>query len=254
MVTGRNSFFTMTPGEADLRGLVEHCVPLVARSAQLEGVRFAPDDLAKLVADDARCRLPALGSSDVSALGSGLAHYIEEGEHAGVHKGYQCSIRRQWWSVPSVWVPDGFMLRQIHTHPRVFANEAGAVSTDTIHRMRIVGDATGEQIAAGSVNSLTFASAEILGRSYGGGILELEPNEAEALLVPPLTVVDGATITAVDKALRLGEVTAALDLVDHVLLVEHLGWPLDRVHAVRAMWERLRDRRLHRGVKAPRTG
>ena len=35
------------------------------------------------------------------------------------------------------------------------------------------------------MNSLTWAFAEIRGRSYGGGVLELEPNEADALPFPP---------------------------------------------------------------------
>ena len=39
-------------------------------------------------------------------------------------------------------------------------------------------------LAASLYKYLTAASAEIDGRSYGGGVLELEPTEAERLLVP----------------------------------------------------------------------
>ncbi|ETZ57588.1 DNA (Cytosine-5-)-methyltransferase domain protein [Mycobacterium avium MAV_120809_2495] len=34
-----------------------------------------------------------------------------------VHRGYKCSIRTPWWSTPSLWQPDLFLLRQIHAAP-----------------------------------------------------------------------------------------------------------------------------------------
>ena len=57
------------------------------------------------------------------------------GEERDVHKGYKCSIRTPWYTVPSVWVPDGFVFRQIYDFPRIVLNSADATSTDTIHRL-----------------------------------------------------------------------------------------------------------------------
>ena len=39
-------------------------------------------------------------------------------------------------------------------------------------------------VIANTYTYLTAASAEIEGRSHGGGVLELEPTEAERLLMP----------------------------------------------------------------------
>ncbi|MGH9280111.1 MAG: class I SAM-dependent methyltransferase, partial [Acidimicrobiales bacterium] len=79
-----------------------------------------------------------------------------------------------------------FLLRQIHAAPRLVVNAAGAVCTDTIHRVRVRPGVDAAELAASFDHPLTWAFAEVLGRSYGGGVLELEPTEAEALpVVPP---------------------------------------------------------------------
>ena len=84
--------------------------------------------------------------------------------------------------MPSVWEPHGFLFRQVYDFPRMVLNEAGATSTDTIHRVHCM--AQPEQVVTNTYTYLTAASAEIEGRSYGGGVLELEPTEAERLLMP----------------------------------------------------------------------
>lgn len=248
VVTGRNSFFTMTPSEARDRRIEDWCRPLVARSSQLSGTIFDEGDLRAQMDDDVRSLLLALQEGDLErSNGDGLATYIREGEREEVHKGYKCSIRTHWWSVPSTWVPDGFMLRQIHRHPVLVANRTDATSTDTVHRVRLLNSTTIDQLLPAVFNSATFALAEILGRSYGGGILELEPTEARALPVPRPEVIDPGLGERVDKLLRDEDVDGALDLVDSEVLVDGLKWSKDRVDAMRTAWITLRDRRLARG-------
>jgi adenine-specific DNA methylase len=244
VVSGRNSFFCLTPGQAHARGLRHLCVPLVARSAQLRGIRFTQEDLDKQLAEELRCLLLAV-PEDHPPSGA-LARYVALGEAEGVHRGYKCSIRRSWWSVPSVWRPDAFMLRQIHLGPRVVANRTAATSTDTVHRVRLHGHAGAEQVAAAVTNSLTFAFSEVMGRSYGGGILELEPNEADALPLPDPLLVEAGTVEAVDRRLRDGDLEGALDLVDARLLVGAVGLAPEQVALLRSVWRDLRERRARR--------
>lgn len=249
VVTGRNSFFVMTRDEAVERDVDQFCVPLVSKSNQVVGVRYTIDDLEKQSANGARSRLLALPQEPLQARSS-LAHYVKSGEDAGVHEGYKCSIRKFWWSVPSVSTPDGFMLRQIHTHPRLSANHTAATSTDTVHRVRVLGTATTDQIACGVLNSMTFASSEVAGRSYGGGILELEPSEAESLLVPDVEAVPADLVAQVDEQVRSGRLPDAVAAVDRRLLMDGLGLSAREVETLRDIWARLRDRRSARGRSA----
>jgi hypothetical protein len=143
------------------------------------------------------------------------------------------------------------MLRQIYDHPRIIANDTGATSTDTIHRVRMVNGTPPAALAAASINSVTFAFSEVLGRSYGGGVLELEPREAEALPFPDPNGLSASDIKKVDALLRGGNLLDALDYVDQCLLIGQAGMDPKLIATLRGAWQRLRDRRLARGRKAP---
>ena len=251
VVTGRNQFFVMKPSNSAGRRLDGLVMPLVSKSAHVRGVRFGPDDLAVLREADAPCELLAVDAA-ASASSPALRTYVAEGEDAEVHLGYKCSIRKQWWVVPSIWCPDAFLLRQIYDHPRIIANDTAATSTDTIHRVRMLNGTSPSVLAAASINSLTFAFSEVVGRSYGGGVLELEPREAEALPFPDPSGLTADDVREVDALLRGGELLAALDYVDERLLIARAGLDVELVTRLRGVWMRLRDRRLARGRKSVR--
>jgi adenine-specific DNA methylase len=156
IVTGRNAFFVLTPSQADELEIRQRCIPLVSKSAHVRGICLSPEHLVHLEEEDARCLLLAVPEDLELTADDLLRRYVEDGENSGIHLGYKCSIRRKWWVVPSVWTPDAFMLRQIYDHPRIIANGAGATSTDTIHRVRILNGLPPARLATGSVNSVTF--------------------------------------------------------------------------------------------------
>jgi adenine-specific DNA methylase len=244
VVTGRNAFFVLGDAAVRQRGLQGHTVPVVSRAAQLRGAIFGPEDWQALAAAGVdRVHLLHLAPLAGARPGEALAAYLRQGEQDGVPDGYKCSIRDPWYAVPSVWVPDGLLLRQIHAFPRVILNRAGATTTDTIHRLRTAGRA--DLLIASLHTHLTAASAEIEGRSYGGGVLELEPTEAERLLVPA-TIGAALPLEALDRLVRAGRLGEALAENDRVVLREGLGLGLAECAALRGVWEKLRGRRQGR--------
>ncbi|MCV7117791.1 lactate dehydrogenase [Mycobacterium nebraskense] len=246
IVTGRNSFFTFTDVQARELGLLPHCVPLVSRSAQLSGLVYDSDCRAS---DVAAGRRGWLLNAPRDPVDPALLAHIDAGESAGVDQGYKCSIRKPWWGTPSLWIPDLFMLRQIHLAPRLTVNAAAATSTDTVHRVRLAAGVDATALAAVFHNSVTFAFAEIIGRSYGGGILELEPREAEQLPIPPPALAGAELACDVDLLLKANEIEKALDLVDRRVLIDGLGLGPETVAQCRAAWVSLRDRRKRRGSR-----
>jgi adenine-specific DNA methylase len=168
VVTGKNEFFVLTSEQVVELGLEGYTAPLVSRSVHLKGASVGKADWNAMSTAGDRVHLLHLKPTNGTEQSSALAQYILFGEGNEVHKGYKCSIRKPWYEVPSVWTPDGFLFRQIYDFPRVVLNNAGATSTDTIHRLTCKVE-TPERVIANTYTWLTAASAEIEGRSYGGG-------------------------------------------------------------------------------------
>lgn len=244
VVTGKNEFFVLSTDQIEDLGLEGYTTPLVSRSVQLKGSQLGKADWRSLAADGNRVHLLNISKEQASKLSAKLRRYIEDGERKEFHKGYKCSIREPWYLVPSVWVPDGFAFRQIYDFPRMVLNASGATSTDTIHRMRSHG-AKPERLIANTYTWLTAASAEIEGRSYGGGVLELEPTEAERLLMP--AQLNGAMpLKEVDQLVRAGRLDAVLEENAKIILREHMGLSAADCDLLKSVWTQMRDRRNSR--------
>jgi adenine-specific DNA-methyltransferase len=84
-----------------------------------------------------------------------------------------------------------------------------------------------------------------LGRSYGGGVLELEPNEAEKLPLP-LAGAEKLNLIEIHHLLLESGIEAVLDITDKVLLIDGLGLAKKEVKIIRGIWQKLRDRRINR--------
>lgn len=244
VVTGKNEFFVLSASQVESLGLKNYTTPLVSRSAQLRGSQIGESEWMSLSSDGDRVHLLNIDKTQVGKLSKKLQQYIEEGERREFHKGYKCSIRKPWYLVPSVWVPDGFAFRQIYDFPRIVLNSSGATSTDTIHRLRSHG-AEPERLIANTYTWLTAASAEIEGRSYGGGVLELEPTEAERLLMP--AKLDGAMpLKEVDKLVRAGRLDSVLEENARIILREQMGLTDAECVLLKNIWTLMRDRRNSR--------
>ncbi len=251
IVTGLNQFFVLSAQQVQETGLAAYTLPIVGRSAHLQGSIFSQADWEVNVAKGAGAFLLNLPAVPLDQLSPAAQRYVKQGEEQGMHTGYKCRIRDPWYSLPSIWSPAAFMLRQVHNYPKIIVNQAGATCTDTIHRVRLCNGVPAAGVAAAFLNSLTFAFAEVMGRSYGGGVLELEPNEAEALPIP----LQGAAqldVAQLDGLLRVGDIAAVLDITDAVLLRQGLGLPASDVRRLRAIWQKLRDRRVNRKPIAKR--
>lgn len=240
VVTGKNEFFVLTSAQVEELGLTGFTSPLVSRSAHLKGARVAKADWNAMSAAGDRVHLLHLRPNDPKPTAA-VAKYIRYGEGNDVHKGYKCSIRDPWYAVPSVWTPDGFLFRQIYDFPRVVLNQAGATSTDTIHRFTCKADKP-ERVIANTYTWLTAASAEIEGRSYGGGVLELEPTEAERLLMPA-TLNGAMPLTECDKLTRAGQLDTVLEENARVVLRGHMGLSEADCRLLHDIWAKMRDRR-----------
>lgn len=245
IVTGLNEFFVLNQEQVNTLELQPYTQRIVGRSAHLPGLLFSEDDWLANVEKQSPAFLLNPPDEPFYRLPDKVKEYVSAGEEKGLNKGYKCRIRNRWYIVPTPWIPQAFMLRQIHSYPKIILNNAAATCTDTIHRVRLRNGVPARTVTASFLNSLTFAFAEVTGRSYGGGVLELEPNEAEKLPLP-LIGADLLDLQQLDELLRDGDILAALDITDNVLLREGLGLSCEESRMLRAIWQKLRDRRINR--------
>lgn len=251
-VTGANDFFLLAADD-EPRLATELLRPAVSKAMHVKGARFAQGDYDGMLANGTRCRLFVATSETHADLLATSSAYQRRGRERGIHKRYKCRVREPWWAVPlpKHGAPTLFLTYCSSEYPRLVLNEAQVLHTNTVHGVSLRPDANPRALAAGFYNSLTLLSAELVGRSYGGGVLKLEPTEAEALLIPPVPDSAAEHLEQVDALLRLGDLKAVLDLMDRLVLVEGLGLTEPDVMALRAGAERLRSRRRARG-KAPK--
>jgi len=243
VVTGKNEFFVVSREQVEQYCLENYVTPIVCRSSQLLGTVLRKREHAEFANSGKPVYLLTISEPNRKKFPKGLRDLIIYGERQGFNRTYKCRIRKSWYNVPSIWKPNCFFFRQIYDFPRAVVNKAGATSTDTIHRMQCKRSAS--QVAANLYTHLTAASAEIEGRSYGGGVLELEPTEAERLLIPK--ELDGAmTIVEADKLVRRSRLTDVLEYNDRVVLQGGLGLSKNDCRMLNQIWSRMRDRRMSR--------
>lgn len=243
VVTGKNQFFVLRQSEIDNLGILNHTTPLVSRSMHLKGAIIGVAEWKQLAKADDRVHLLDLAPLNGSKLSPKLDLYIKHGEGLKIHQGYKCSIRSPWYAVPAVWSPDAFMFRQIYNFPRVVLNKAKATVTDTIHRMKC--HANPDSTVANTYTHLTAASAEIEGRSYGGGVLELEPTEATNLLMPA-KLANALPVGECNRLIRQDRLEEVLIENDRLVLRDHLGLSAQECAQLKTIWEKMRNRRLSR--------
>lgn len=241
IVTGANKFFLVSDDVVKLNGLEAWAHPMFGRSEHVRGVVY---DKASHEANR-EMGLPAnfvhLGDIELSALPERVRKYIRSGEAEGLHTRYKCRIRSPWYKVPSVWASPIGMLKRSHDFPRLVLNEFGAFTTDTAYRIKPLNGTDPNRLVYSFVNSATMLSAELEGRHYGGGVLELVPSEIEKLIIPMPEI--EPQLRRLDARFRRGDpFDDILQGQDGVVLAALglSGTDRDRLYGA---WDRLRRRR-----------
>ncbi|MFA4846544.1 MAG: hypothetical protein WC654_08400, partial [Patescibacteria group bacterium] len=154
---------------------------------------------------------------------------------------FKCRTRKLWYKVPSVHTAPIAMLKRAHHYPRLVLNSADAYTTDTAYRIIPLGIKP-EALVLGFVNSLTCLTAEMEGRHYGGGVLELVPSEIERLLVPLITVT-ATELSAADKRYRNAINDSEFLLMQDALVLGKIGLTKSEQETLHCAWIKLRNRR-----------
>lgn len=241
VVSGQNSFFVIDQETASRHCIQNACVPIISRSFQLDGLTLTERDFERQL----ELQRKVLLFLPDGELTDEEVEYVKFGETERYNANYKCRIRTPWYKVPTSWKPDAFFYRQVGSFPRIVINEKGAYVTDTLHKVRFADGVDGDKVVIAFNNSLTFLMSELMGRSYGGGVLTFEPSEARSLPIPfgPDISLD---FSKADSLARAGKMDELIEYVDGVVLSGYLGLPQEDIAIIHEGWLTLRNRRLAR--------
>ena len=245
IVTAANDFFILTEARAKELQLLEFTLPILKKGSFASRLPiFSASDFAA-IAEREPCRFLRLNGKR-SEFGSKVESYLLTGEERGFHKRYKCRNRERWYEVPLVPRADGFVFKRSHEYPRICLNAADVYITDTAYGLRVHEGYSMRGICFSFYNSLTLLFSEIEGRFYGGGVLELTPNEFRALPLiyhEPSDAEFAAFLTAHSGA---ADISSILDFGDR-WLGEKLALGEAELRSLRGAWSSVRSHRLRHG-------
>ena len=247
ITTGANDFFTVPLNIVEEFDLFDYAKPMVGRSVQVNSVVFTGEDWEKNKLSKARSHLLVFPDEGNFNRRNGAGKYIAYGEGLGVHKGYKTGIREDWFVVPSLKISEALFIRRNHLYPRLIINQARAYTTDTMHRVFLKPGVDINALVSSYYNSLSLAFSEVCGRSHGGGVLELMPNEAERILLPYHSA-NRDLLAEIDERVRKKiDIELILDTTDRIILRRHYGLTDEEIQLARTIWRKLSARRMNRG-------
>ncbi len=245
IVTGANQFFILNQDTINDYKLSKFVVPIIQKGYFVNNpIQFSEKDLLNLKNSNKPCYL--LSISEKTKINKNLKKYLDIGEENEVNKGYKCTIRDNWYEIPSIWTSEAFFFKRSHILPKFTKNKRGEFYvTDSAYRVSMKDQYKRKinNLIFSFYNSFTLTIAELQGRFYGGGVLELTPNEFKDLHIPLLNKVTSREMNKLIHDMESLNTEEIINKNDEIILLKFLGMKKNELKIFQRMRKKLLQRR-----------
>lgn len=186
IVTAANNYFIVTEDILDEYDLRRFAKPIIQRGLFVNGaVEFRAKDLVYMIDNKIPSYFLEFEDKALKEYSPDAKSYIKKGYTYNLNHRYKMTCRNRWYVVPNiVKASDGFFFKRSHLYPKLLKNNAKILTTDSAYNVTMKKGYSINSMIYSFYNSLTLLCAELQGRFYGGGVLELTPSEFKNLPIP----------------------------------------------------------------------
>jgi len=194
IATGANRFFTLSASRAERLGIEpRYLLPCLVKAQNAPLWTFAECDWERLRGEDARVFLLNAGDEPSPAVKS----YLKQGEESGVHRRYLTERRTPWYQLerrsPAQVLVTTFARRGF----RFVENRCRAYNLTAFHCFypaQGLGEAEVRALLALLLSEPGRRAVRQHARVYGKGLMKLEPNDVESIVVPDIRYLPAARV------------------------------------------------------------
>jgi hypothetical protein len=207
IATGGNEFFFLTAAQVHELGLSpEFLQPAIGRTRDVSGAEFTTDDFERLAASGRPCFLLSIDGRSSDTLPGPLQRYLRSGESQGLPQRALIAQRRPWYKMEVRRRPPFLFAYLGRRNARFIRNTAGVVPLTGF--LCVYPKSTSPEVLSRLWKVLqhpeTIENLKLVGKSYGGGAIKVEPRALEQLPLPRSVVLEsGLDLPAEDPQLAI---------------------------------------------------
>jgi adenine-specific DNA-methyltransferase len=247
IVTAANKFFIVDDETEKKYKLDSLSEPIIQKGIFVNGsVVFDRADLKALQKSGLPSKFLKFKDKGYKSYSKDIQSYLRLGIKEGINKRFKSLQRDHWFVVPNVTTPpEGFFFKRCHQYPKLLKNSAGVYVTDSAYEVSMEDDYTIESLIYSFYNSLSLCFAEMEGRYYGGGVLELTPLEFKRIPIPYEEINLGKFKTYTSQFETKSTIKDVLKRNDFRIL-NSIGLTVSEVNKIQSIRQKLVDKRLRK--------
>jgi adenine-specific DNA-methyltransferase len=246
VVTAANDYFIIDEQTIKKYRLDKYVLPIIRKGQYVRKWAEIDSDLFdEMIIKKYPCYLVNLGEKTSQEHSRLVSEYIELGEGRNIHERYKCRLRDPWYKIPSIWTSEAFFFKRTHHVPKLVKNSANVYVTDSAYRICVNENCCVNSMVYSFYNSLTLTFCELYGRFYGGGVLELTPNEFMNIPLPYLQISKKDFNCFVKVMNKNGKsVENCISNNDQTILKKQYGHDADSIATIQKIRAKLHKRRI----------